>query len=152
LVKVTFIAALFLPTAALGNVRLEGVNVTGARLFPVRLTTCVPVEALSTSVIAPSMEPTVVGEKLTLTVHVAPGARLDPQVVVFGNSPLTAILVMVRVLVVLVFFNVTVWAALVVPTPCDPKASAGGVKVTVWAVAQFWPQRRHGQRQNQTKN
>jgi hypothetical protein len=85
------------------------------------------------------MEPTVLGEKRTLTVHVAPGARLDPHVVVFGNSPLTAILLMVSVLVVLVFFTVTVWAALVVPTPCTPKTSAGGVRVTVWAVASFGP-------------
>jgi hypothetical protein len=63
------------------------------------------------------MEPIVLGEKLTLMVQVAPGARLDPQVELVGNSPLSARLVMLSVLEVLVFLIVTVFAPLVVPNP-----------------------------------
>lgn len=137
LVKVTVFAALVLPTAVLANERLGGANVTGATPFPVRPATCVLGEALSTIVTAPSIEPTLLGEKLTLTVHVANGARLDPHVVVFGNSPLTVIVEMLSVLEVLVFFIVTVWAVLVVPTPCAVNTSAPGVSVTVWVTAGF---------------
>src|SRR4029077_7337739 len=134
LVKVTCITALVLPIAVLGNLRLGGENVTGVRPGPVRFTTCVPGGALSTREIAPSIEPTVLGEKLIVKVQVAPGARLDPHVETFENSPLAATLVMVSVLVVLVFLTVTVFVPLVVPTACFPKVSAAGVSVTVCAV------------------
>jgi len=131
LVKVIVFAALVFPITVAGNLRLAGAIVTGATAFPVRFTSCVPGAALSTKVIAPSTLPTAVGEKLTVTVHDVAGARLDPQVVLLGNSPLTAMLVMVRVLVVLVFFSVTVVEPLVVPSACAAKATAAGVTVTV---------------------
>jgi len=82
LVKVTVIAVLFEPIVVVGNRRLAGESETGETPFPVKFTTCVFGEALSRRVIAPSIEPTPPGEKLTLTVQVAAGAKLDPQVVV----------------------------------------------------------------------
>ena len=87
---------------------------------------------MSTKVIAPSTAPGTSGAKLTVTVQVVPGARLDPQVVEFGNSPLTVTLVTLSVLVVLVFFSVMVWLALVVPRPCAAKLMAAGVRLAVW--------------------
>lgn len=116
LVNVTVRILLVLPMAVLGKERMAGVSVTGATPFPVRLTTCVPGVALSRRVMAPSMDPNALGEKLTVTVHVAPGARLAPQVVVLENSPLPVIAVRFRVLVVPVFFTVTDLDALAVPT------------------------------------
>jgi hypothetical protein len=108
LVNVTFIATLVEPMLVFGNDRAVGERVTGATPFPVRFTTCVFGEALSTMVIAPAIEPTVVGAKLTLMVQLALGARLAPHVFVLGNSPLAEIPVIVSVLEVLVFFRVTV--------------------------------------------
>src|SRR4030081_2248668 len=135
LVKVTVIALLVEPIAVAGNVRLVGAKATGATALPVRLTTCVAGEALSTMVTAPSTEPTALGEKLTVKVHVANGATVDPHVVGAANPPLTAMLVTASVLDVLVFFSVTVLATLVVPTPCAPKEIEAGVSVTTWPPA-----------------
>lgn len=65
--------------------------------------------------------------------HDAPAASVPVQVVVSANSPLGTMLLIVRLAVVLVFFNVTVLAALVVPAGCALKARVAGVRVTVWA-------------------
>jgi len=70
-VKVSVLAALVVPTAVLGNVRLATENMTGATPVPMRLTTCVPGAALSFSVTAPSMKPRVFGAKLIVNVQVA---------------------------------------------------------------------------------
>jgi hypothetical protein len=53
--------------------------------------------ALSVRVIEPLREPVAVGVKVTLIVQEALGARLEPQVLVCEKSPLTAMLVIVRV-------------------------------------------------------
>ena len=70
---------------------------------------------------------------MTVSVQVAPAARVPVQVVVSANSPVGTMLLIVRLAVVLVFFSVTVLAALVVPTGCALNASEAGVRVTVWA-------------------
>jgi hypothetical protein len=45
----------------------------------------------------PLREPLAVGVKVTLRVQLALAARLEPQVLVWEKSPLTAMLVMLRV-------------------------------------------------------
>ena len=64
---------------------------------PVRLTVCVAGLALSVMVTAPVLVPVVVGLKVTLRVQLAPAATLEPQVLVCEKSPLTVMLVMLRV-------------------------------------------------------
>jgi len=46
---------------------------------------------------------------------------------------------------VLVFFTVTVWATLVVPTPCAAKAIEFGVSVTVWAAPGIAASKQNGE-------
>jgi hypothetical protein len=64
---------------------------------PVRLTVCVVGLALSVIVIEPLRKPVALGVKVTLRVQLAPAAKLEPQVLVWAKSPLTAMLVIVRV-------------------------------------------------------
>jgi hypothetical protein len=70
---------------------------TGAVPVPVRLTVWVAGLALSVMVRAPVLVPVAVGLKVTLSVQEALGARLEPQVLVWEKSPLTVMLVIVRV-------------------------------------------------------
>jgi hypothetical protein len=58
-------------------------------------------------VIEPLREPVALGVKVTLRVQLAPAARLEPQVLVWAKSPLTVMLVIVRVALP-VFFSATV--------------------------------------------
>jgi hypothetical protein len=134
-VKVTVCAALVLPMAVLAKVSVAGARVRGAIPFPVKSTTCVPGVALSVRVTAPSIVPSVVGDDVTLIVQEAPAASVPVQVVVSAKSPLGTMLLIVRLVVVLVFFRVTVLAALVVPAGWPLKLSATGVRVTVCARA-----------------
>ena len=53
--------------------------------------------ALSAMVTVPVLVPEAVGLKVTLIVQEAPGPTLEPQVWVWEKSPLTAMLVIVRV-------------------------------------------------------
>ena len=70
---------------------------TGTVPVPVRLTVCVAGLALSVMVKAPLLEPLAVGVKVTLRVQLPLAATLEPQVLVWEKSPLTAMLVMLRV-------------------------------------------------------
>jgi hypothetical protein len=64
---------------------------------PVRLTVCVAGLALSVMVKEPLREPLAVGVKVTLRVQLVLAARLEPQVLVWEKSPLTVMLVTLRV-------------------------------------------------------
>ena len=70
---------------------------TGAVPVPVRLTLWVAGLALSAMVTAPVLVPAAVGLKVTLSVQLPLAARLEPQVLVWEKSPLTVMLVMLRV-------------------------------------------------------
>jgi hypothetical protein len=86
------------PTACAGKVKEVGERLaTGAVPVPVRLTVWVAGLALSVMVKEPLREPLAVGVKVTLRVQLALAARLAPQVLVWEKSPLTAMLVMLRV-------------------------------------------------------
>ena len=69
----------------------------GAVPVPVRLTVWVAGLALSVMVTEPLREPVAVGVKVTLIEQEALAATLEAQVLVWEKSPLTAMLVMVRV-------------------------------------------------------
>ena len=96
--SVTVCALLHVPTACAGKVKEAGERLTtGAVPVPVRLTVWVAGLALSAMVKEPLREPLTVGVKVTLRVQLALAARLAPQVLVWEKSPLTVMLVMLRV-------------------------------------------------------
>ena len=87
-----------MPTACAAKVKEAGERLTtGAVPVPVRLTVWVAGLALSVMVKEPLREPLAVGVKVTLRVQLALAARLAPQVLVWEKSPLTVMLVMLRV-------------------------------------------------------
>src|SRR6516165_12687241 len=55
--------------------------------FPAKFTRCVPPKALSWMATYPKRNPTAVGVNVTSIVHLAPGLRLLPQVLVWAKSP-----------------------------------------------------------------
>jgi hypothetical protein len=81
--------------------------------------------------IEPVRVPVAVGVKVTLNVQLAPAPSELPQVLpVSEKSPVAAPTESV-VDSVLVFFTVTPWPALVVPSSCEANVKAAGVTVTV---------------------
>jgi hypothetical protein len=96
------------PTFCAGKVNEAGERLTSgvATPVPVRLTVWVAGLALSVMVTAPVLVPAAVGLKVTLRVQLAPAATLEPQVLVWEKSPLTLMLVIVR-LALPVFLSVT---------------------------------------------
>ena len=122
-----------MPTACAEKVKEAGERLrAGAVPVPVRLTVWVA-GSLSVIVIEPLREPVALGVKVTLRVQLAPAARLEPQVLVWAKSPLTVMLVIVRVALP-VFFSATVWALLLVPTGCSEKVKEAGERLTTGAV------------------
>ena len=84
-------------TAWPGKVRDVGFHVTTApNPVPLRLTLGLAV-ALLAIVTFPDLLPTERGVKVTLTVQLAPAARLVPQLLVWANGPVVAMLVIVMV-------------------------------------------------------
>jgi hypothetical protein len=95
------------PTFCAGKVKEVGERLTtGAVPVPVRLTVCVVGLALSVMVTAPVLVPAAVGLKVTLSEQLPLTAKLDLQVFVCEKSPLTVMLVMLRVALP-VFLSVT---------------------------------------------
>ena len=77
---VTVFAALVTPTFVAGNFSADGVNVTGKIPFPVRLTDCGLLLALSVTLSVADLAPTAPGAKAMLIVQVAFTASVAPQV------------------------------------------------------------------------
>jgi hypothetical protein len=131
---VTVLAALVVPTGVLANVSLVGVAVTttvGAFPVPLSLTVWGDVEPLSVTEIDPVNVPTAPGVNVTEIVQVAgEGPSVVPQVLVWAKSPLAGA-IEIGVDAVPVFFTVTVFAALVVPTVCAANVSLVGETVTM---------------------
>jgi hypothetical protein len=96
---VTLCALLLLPTACAGKVKEVGERLTTgvATPVPVRLTVCVAGLTLSVMVMEPLREPAALGVKVTMRVQLALAATLVPQVLVWEKSPLTVMLLIVRV-------------------------------------------------------
>ena len=135
---VTVLDALVVPTACLANVSLVGVAVTTTvRAFPVplRLTICGEVDPLSLTEIDPARVPVACGVNVTEIVQVAgEGPSVVPHVFVCAKSPLAGA-IEIGVDAVPVFFTVTVFAALVVPTVCAANVSLVGETVTTTVPA-----------------
>jgi hypothetical protein len=130
LVRVTFWAALVVPTDRAANVRVAGVTVTGADPVPARLTVCGVFAALSLNVRVPARAPVAVGENVTPTVQVAPAATLGPHVLLaIAKSPEGVILANVRA-VFLWLVSVTDLLAPVLPTATLPQANVAADRVT----------------------
>ena len=118
LLSVTVCGALVVPCAWLPKVRLTGERpATGplADPVPVRLTVCGLLAAPSVMVRAPVLVPPAVGVKVTVTVQLAPIARLAPQVLLSAKSP-PAVTPWIRSGSLLGLLSDKVWEALVVPT------------------------------------
>src|ERR1700722_2042843 len=81
--------------------------------------------APSVTVMEPVSRAAAAGVKATDAAQLAPGARLAPQVLVWLKLALAARLAMSK-LTLLGLLMVMVWAALVVPTPWEPKLSEAG--------------------------
>ena len=126
---------LLVPTACAGKVKEAGERLTAGPTtpVPVRLTVWVAGLALSAMVTAPVLVPAAVGLKVTLSVQLALAATLEPQVLVWEKSPLAVMLVIVRVAFP-VFVRVTLWALLLVPTPCEENVNEVGERLTTGAV------------------
>jgi hypothetical protein len=107
-----------------------GENVTGNDPVPLRFTTCGLVRAESVNVSTPVADPSVVGMKVTLTVHVPPAATLVTQVFVeIANGPLAV--TPLRLSAAFSWLvNVTVLAELVSFTAMFPKLRLVGEKLT----------------------
>lgn len=119
LLRVIDCEALLVPTTWSANVRLDGDRfATGPVPLPVSDTACGLSVASSITVKVAALVPTAAGLKVTLTVQLAPAARLDPQVLVWakslGSVPRMLMLVNDRVALP-VFLRVTDWAELVDP-------------------------------------
>ena len=121
---------------------LVGVAVTvtvAAAPVPVSPTDCGEFVAWSVIEIEPVRVPVVVGLNVTLTVQLAPAASVVEQVFVCAKSPVAAPMESV-VVPVPIFFTVTGWLALVVPTVCDVNVKLVGVDcVTVDMPLQLRP-------------
>src|SRR6202790_4225558 len=114
LVMVTGSAGLDTPTRWLLNTRLAGASVMAGALAPWR-------------------GPVPVGWKVTRMLQLARAASPVPQLFVCAKSPLATMLKPVRASAALVFFSVTVWAVLCVPTGSLAKFRLGVDKVTIGA-------------------
>jgi len=93
LLRVTLCGLLRVPKACEANTKDVGERLAaGAVPVPERLAVWVAGLALSVTVIEPVRKPVAVGVKVTLIVHDELAARLEPQVLVWEKSPLTAML------------------------------------------------------------
>ena len=121
-----------MPTFCELNVKLVGVTVNCGELeapVPVSDTFCGLLEAESVSVSVPVRVPPAVGVKVTLTVQLAPAARLLPQLLLCEKSPFVVMELNVTAPAVSLV-AVTVFAALLVPTFCDANVRLVGVTET----------------------
>jgi hypothetical protein len=101
---------------------------------PYKVLFCTPFPALSLTFVVPENEPVVGGEKLTATVHDAPGANEAPQVVPTGSMPKLLLLVAMPLITTVVLeptteglllVTVSNLSALVVPCITMPNWIAG---------------------------
>ena len=126
LVNVTLCAALVVLIFWLPKLKLEVESVTaGCVPVPVRFTLEKLGVPLSVKVRVPVWEPVDFGVKVTLTVQLAPTARLAPQLVVSAKFPYTLSAVML-IDAVPTFVSTTAAAALVVLTICPAKLRLAG--------------------------
>ena len=96
---------------------------------PERLIVWVAGLALSVTVIEPVHEPVTFGAKVTLIVQEAPGARLEPQLLVWEKSPLAVMLEIVRATAPLLVRSIA-WGELAELGAWLPKSYDDGERAT----------------------
>ena len=117
-------------TLRLGNVRAAGETVTGTEPVPLNATVCGLDCALSAKVNAPVRAPRAFGEKVTVTVHMAPAAMPVPQLLAaITKSPVVAMLVKLS-LAFSWLVSAMALAEVLLPTATVPKLSVVGDSVT----------------------
>src|SRR5262249_45286501 len=121
LVNLTCCAGLVVPTFCAAKVRADGESSTTVPA-PLNSTTCGFDEALSLIEISPTLDPTLGGVKVTVSVQCPCGARAVPQVSLRLNGPEWVIDDIFNA-AALLLVSVTFWGALVVPTSCCGKFS-----------------------------
>ncbi len=137
LLRVTFCAALVVPTVWLAKVRLEGESVTEPPVVlppvPVRVATSLPADVAMVRV--PLNVPVDVGLKTTLVVQLAPAGSVvpHPKVAMANGADAPAPVTVIAELVPLV--RTTFSGVLVVPTACEPKFTVVGETLTPPVVA-----------------
>src|ERR1022692_1709520 len=130
LVSVTFLAALAVKIVWSGKVKLVGENVTaGDTPTPESGSVWGLPGALSVTEMEPVRVPVVLGVKVTLIVQLAPGFTVAPQVFVWPNGPVAAMLPTVRIPRP-VFVSVAFMAGLVVRICWLGKVKLVGENVT----------------------
>ena len=142
---VKVLAALVVPWATEPKAREAGVSVIGATPVPVRVAVCGLPRPVYATVMLPVCALAAVGVKVALTVHVDFAAKEAPQVFVSANGAAVEI-VSPDIAVADEFLTVNVDAALVVPSPTEPKLRDAGVivigdvpvpvNVTVWVAGE----------------
>src|ERR1700704_6414186 len=85
LVRDTVAGTLLVPSAIEPKLKVMGNIVTGTTPMPARLTICGLLLALSVIVTAAALAPTDVGTNVTVTLHIAPAAKVAPQDCVLRN-------------------------------------------------------------------
>jgi hypothetical protein len=100
----------------------------GSDPAPVRTTDCEEPLPFATMVSTPTCAPEVVGAKVTDTRQLAPIAKLPSHVLVSEKSSDTATSKFKALPLMLV--KVTVWAVLIVPSCCEAKLRAPGLRET----------------------
>ena len=125
--SVAVFAALVVPTAWLANVIDVGVKVVGTTPVPLTVTDASTLFELPLMVTELDSAPRTVGANETLILHVMPAGMLPAHVslsVKYCGAAITTGCADVPV-----FFSVTVFAALVLPSATFPNVSADGVVV-----------------------
>jgi hypothetical protein len=131
----TVSAAVVLPTVSVPNDSLAGLIVSGRSPVPFKLTTCGESGALSLIANEPVRAPETDGLKVTFTWQDAPAFSEDPQVWLKTAKLPVAVIELMLTALELVFFNVTVFDALVVPATCAAKATLNGEGETIGLLA-----------------
>jgi hypothetical protein len=120
-------AALVVPCVTLPNAREAGVTVIGETPVPLKASvTGLPVPAKVT-VMLPVWAAAAVGANVALMVQVEEAGTEAPQVLVSAKG--AAVVIVRAIAVVSLFLTVNVEAALVVPSPTEPKLWDVGVTV-----------------------
>jgi hypothetical protein len=134
-VNVTVCAALAVPTVWLLNVSDAGVTLAaGAGALtpvPARLTVCGLPEALSVIVSIPAYPAAPLGLNVTLIVQLPPALSTLPQLLLSAKLVILLLTELIVSVAPPVFVNVTVCAALVVPTVWLLNVSDAGVTIAV---------------------
>jgi hypothetical protein len=132
--RVTVCAGLDVPACSLGNESVPGETLaTGSTPVPLSDTVCEATGAANATVRVAAAAPAAVGLNVALNVQLAPVGSFLPLQFAPATNGSGAVAFVIVTAVVPVFFTVTIWAALVVPTNWLPKLRVVGLMDAPWA-------------------